>query len=798
MPNPPFDNINSRTLREYFSSLPNEIVSNVVSPNLSTGPVEGFLSVSNVNNYAATIEQGNKADTALQPGDAATPDQGAKADTAMQPAVYDPQGIAADVFARANQTGTQTASTISDFADNVPIYGAAVGIATFAVPSAITAFRTNGYYSAGDGGGALYNSVGAEPAHGGKLQSADGRWWAIDVLTNPLQIGAAGDGVTDDTARFSAIASVPTAGEIDLLGRTYVVSSVPTSKLYVNGFFKGDFATPSEGVQTISAPSIPAIISSSTDTGGVGAAFSGGVEGTPTVPGRTTPDLFALIASQGTRVRGPARAAAIAAIYGEVAGNLSVLLAARQSRSVVPQSFHLGTEECQADTGSRGGTAGSYGSFAEGVGSVVLAGRKSRASGWEAGVLAANNSIAGNGKHPRFSVGVNSAGELATITIVDGGSGLPSIVPAIEITDRRAGGTGGTVSLTITGGVVTAASILTPGSGYSQIPGAVDVHLFLNRSMAVVGSLSSNAKGNQSVVAGSGNSEAIGDQSFVAASNRATASGINSAVIASGPASGDSGTTNEQATGTNSVVIASSSGLASGLISAAIAVNNSQATAQESLVLGARRTINPDIRSIAGGDAASGAALSSNRKWSISSITGQFKSVTTFAASGTFADFGEYFENRDLDVIPYGTIVMLEGDKIIPWDGEGEILGVVSATVAFMGNDADFHYQGRYLRDQFGEQLLEQIPDPDWDDTGEQPLIWAPVENPAYDPDREYVARNARPEEWSPVGLVGQVFTRVGADVKAGDVIGGRLRVMRITTPFDAEEGYAVARCFIR
>jgi hypothetical protein len=39
--------------------------------------------------------------------------------------------------------------------------------------------RTLGYQAAGDGGGAIYKNVKTEPAHSGKIKTADGRWWEI-------------------------------------------------------------------------------------------------------------------------------------------------------------------------------------------------------------------------------------------------------------------------------------------------------------------------------------------------------------------------------------------------------------------------------------------------------------------------------------------------------------------------------------------------------------------------------------------------------------------------------------------
>ncbi|HCJ70821.1 hypothetical protein [Agrobacterium pusense] len=62
---------------------------------------------------------------------------------------------------------------------NVPIYATVVGMPSLEIPVGINAIRVNGYYAAGDGGGALYVKVDDEPTHAGKFQTADGAWWEI-------------------------------------------------------------------------------------------------------------------------------------------------------------------------------------------------------------------------------------------------------------------------------------------------------------------------------------------------------------------------------------------------------------------------------------------------------------------------------------------------------------------------------------------------------------------------------------------------------------------------------------------
>ena len=68
------------------------------------------------------------------------------------------------------------------------------------VPRVIQSIITSGYTTAGDGGGAEYKRVGAEPAHPGKFQSHDGAWWELTSNMLTLEMfGAKRDGVTIDS-----------------------------------------------------------------------------------------------------------------------------------------------------------------------------------------------------------------------------------------------------------------------------------------------------------------------------------------------------------------------------------------------------------------------------------------------------------------------------------------------------------------------------------------------------------------------------------------------------------------------
>jgi len=76
-----------------------------------------------------------------------------------------------------------------------------------AVPASVQGLRTSGFAAPGDGGAAAYVRVASEPAHSGKLRTADGAWWSLRAdaaAVSVRQFGAVGDGVADDTAAFQS------------------------------------------------------------------------------------------------------------------------------------------------------------------------------------------------------------------------------------------------------------------------------------------------------------------------------------------------------------------------------------------------------------------------------------------------------------------------------------------------------------------------------------------------------------------------------------------------------------------
>lgn len=153
---------------------------------------------------------------------------------------------------------------------------------------------------------------------------------------------------------------------------------------------------------------------------------------------------------------------------------------------------------------------------------------------------------------------------------------------------------------------------------------------------------------------------------------------------------------------------------------------------------------------------------------------GKTRGLQAFGASG--ADFAEYFEwldgnpnNEDRR----GRLVTLDGEKIRLANSDDEyILGVISASGAFIGNTSSENWQGKYLKDVFGENIYQdvEIPESIDESTGETipaHTVKRWVINPEYDPEQNYVSREYR-KEWGCVGLLGQVVVVDNGTCTAG------------------------------
>lgn len=628
-----------------------------------------------------------------------------------------------------------------------------------------------------------------------------------------------------------------------------------------------DLSTVSADLQAILTKLAPVagILSSATDTGAVETAYSGGTIPNPTVSGTSTGQLFALVASQNCRSRGPARAVNIGSIYSEAKGNVSGNYSARQCNAWTPQGVNIGSEECWVWGGFRGGNLASIYSGCENESNANVACRSSYATGRDSVNIACSGGYAGRGGNARLTAVVNGSGAVASVTVDRAGAHY-LVGDALVFYDRIGSGTSAAATVaTIDGsGGITGITVSNGGTGYTsgstdctvdngtgdysgnysstttQTYGTSAVNVGSNQCVASgtgsgnyssddgtasgtqaanvatndctasgtinaanVASNDSTASGaNSSANLASGFATSSGAQSANLASRRCTASGDISAVIASGVQTGGSASSDSVASGVRSALIAGTGNAASADMSVVIGCNIATASASNAIVLASRRVLNSTARSVAGGNSASGSAATANRTWHIKSDAGTIEASGTITGSTVFTDFAEMFPNAERGVIPLGTIVTLEGRHVRPARAGDRIAGVVSATAGIVLGDSPFAWAGRYLTGEFGELLYEDAAD---EDTGE--TVRRRVENPDYNPSLEHVRRSERPEEWSCIGLIGQVHVRVGGDVEQGSWIGAdgdvwadesRLLCLSIKRAYDDGKGYGVALCLLR
>lgn len=587
--------------------------------------------------------------------------------------------------------------------------------------------------------------------------------------------GPVGNGVANDTAAFSTLETLVSGVEVDLGGKTYLVDGLPIGNTYINGFFLTSNA-PSDPTQrgvTYVSDDAPGMISGLTTTGGIGSAYSGGANNTPTVPGRSTRNRRVILASQACLATFNI-SACIASIYSWAYGNVSVNIAARQSVAGCPQAFNAGSEEAQAYGFGATNLCTAF-SIANGsrVGNLVT--RNGRAAGSQSGNLFTETCQTGNGKNARLGNAdgyVTVVGGVVTaIAITVAGTGYVPGVDTIEIVDRSSGGSGAAVSsFTVDGSGGIATITFTGGSGYSANTVAYVV--------SPVGT-SGNIAGTSSTVSGSAQNSAT------LATSGATVTGSQSTAIASSGGVVVSGST-------RAVALGASGGTVTGDGAAVIASSTSNAVHTGAVIIGSRRVQTAADRTLVWGGSSSGSASTANRKGQIVLETGAMSIASTLTQSAVFSDIAEYFENLTTGVIPLGTMVALEGRKVRPWVPGNRLHGVISATAGLVMGDSWNHWQGRYLYGDFGEPLMGDV----WDEDAGA-MVLGHLENPDYDPEYVNVPRSERPDEWSCVGLIGQVHVRVDRDYAPDEVITDGLRCMEMRSPFDANKGYGVAFCYL-
>ena len=136
-----------------------------------------------------------------------------------------------------------------------------------------------------------------------------------------------------------------------------------------------------------------------------------------------------------------------------------------------------------------------------------------------------------------------------------------------------------------------------------------------------------------------------------------------------------------------------------------------------------------------------------------------------------YAEFFEWLDGNTDNEDRVGLLVTLDGEKIRLANVDDEVLGIISGTAAVLGGNYEWQWNGKYLTDDFGRIIYENIEEFDEVIIGEDeegnPIVEKvslgffkhPRLNPNYNPEQKYVNRADRPE-WDTVGMLGKLYVR--------------------------------------
>ncbi len=142
--------------------------------------------------------------------------------------------------------------------------------------------------------------------------------------------------------------------------------------------------------------------------------------------------------------------------------------------------------------------------------------------------------------------------------------------------------------------------------------------------------------------------------------------------------------------------------------------------------------------------------------WGKLSVNGK-----VLASGSDYAKYYEWTDGNTENEDRRGLFVALDGEKIrVAKSADDFVLGVVSAAPGFIENAYETEWQGKYVKDVYGERIVQTVEAPESADADGN-AIPATIKteyvvNPEYNADEEYIPRSQR-SEWTCVGLIGEI-----------------------------------------
>lgn len=197
--------------------------------------------------------------------------------------------------------------------------------------------------------------------------------------------------------------------------------------------------------------------------------------------------------------------------------------------------------------------------------------------------------------------------------------------------------------------------------------------------------------------------------------------------------------------------------------------------------------------------------------WKIESNGGTLHATNTAVQA---LDYAELFPNLDLFKHLPGRLLTRKGKGAKLAKTGDSILGVVSVCPNIIGGSDTLGWAEQWVKDEWGATIWEEV-----DEISERNGITysrkvkVRKKNPKYDSSMKHTPRTKRPDEWTVVGLLGQIRVAIDETVREDDYVvsgpdgigtksdipgkGRPVECMEIEVPFDPILGYGIALCLV-